>query len=196
MQDSGWFFFFGGGVTRNMGVVHKNFISFVALVPWRGALLQGVRGAIAPRTKEFWKFCYFFNEKYKFCWKISNLLKNYQIQRRSQNFGREHTLGARPRRGSGGRSPPDAREFSKLFIKISKENCKKMHYFSPFFKNILKNHAFIFRRFWRKTQSVEKKWFDKNSIETLIFFTIFGNVVAKNRAFGNKITFLQFFHLT
>ena len=53
MQDFG----FGGGLTRKMGVVHKNLISFVSMVTWREALLQGVwRAAAPPRSAEFWKF--------------------------------------------------------------------------------------------------------------------------------------------
>ena len=44
----------GGRLTRKMGVVHQNFISFVSMVTWREALLQGVwRAAARPRTDEF-----------------------------------------------------------------------------------------------------------------------------------------------
>ena len=47
MQD------FGLGVNSKNGGVHKNFISFVSMVTWREALLQGVWMAAAPpRTEE------------------------------------------------------------------------------------------------------------------------------------------------
>ena len=48
MQDFG----LGGGVNSKHGVVRKNLISFVAMVPWRGALLQVVRGASAHRGQK------------------------------------------------------------------------------------------------------------------------------------------------
>ena len=78
-------------------------------------------------------------------------------------------LWGRPREGPGGRSPPDARNFSNIsnnFLRIS----AKMHYFRLFTQNFT-NPALIFRAFWRKTQIVGKflKFFDENSIENVLF---------------------------
>ena len=74
-----------------------------------------------------------------------------------------------------------------------------MHYFSIFFKKFNKP-CVNFSRVWAKNTNFgnfEKfsKIFDKNSIGKFSeFLTIFGKVVAKNRAFGNTIIFLlQFF---
>ena len=51
MKDFG-FFFGRGGLTRKMGEVHKNFISFVSMLTRREALLQGVRRVAAPPSAE------------------------------------------------------------------------------------------------------------------------------------------------
>ena len=96
-----WFFFLGGGVTRKMGVVHKNFISFVSMITWREALLHGVwRAAAPPRSEEFWKFNKFFQINYiKF----------------AENCKIVNNLGLV---GGPGAEPPDARQFSKNSQKI------------------------------------------------------------------------------
>ena len=64
------------------------------------------------------------------------------------------------------------------------------------FSKKLTKHALIFRAFGRKLQIVGKFcedlgnfwWKFNGKIE---FFYIFGKIVAKNRAFGNNIFFLQ-----
>ena len=65
-----------------------------------------------------------------------------------------------------------------------------------YFQRKFKNPALDFRAFGRKTMgwgNFEKmlKIFDENSIEKLNFYLFLGKVVAKNRAFGNSIIFLQ-----
>ena len=65
-----------------------------------------------------------------------------------------------------------------------------MHYFSLFPTKLLK--AIVnFSRVWTKNTNCWDilKFFDKNSLEKLIFLSIFGKVVAKNRAFGNNNIF-------
>ena len=80
-------------------------------------------------------------------------------------------------------------EFSKFFF-------KKMHYFSIFYKNFIKI-CVTFSRVWTKnTNSWEifdkiLEICDENSIEKLNFYLFLGKVVAKNRAFGNSLIFLQ-----
>ena len=71
-----------------------------------------------------------------------------------------------------------------------------MHYFSLFFKKI-QFLIFNFCAFGRKTQLVVKilKIFGENSIEKLNFYLFLRKVVAKNRAIGNNIIFLQQFYL-
>ena len=59
----------------------------------------------------------------------------------------------------------------------------------------LKNTALIFRTFGQKYKLLGNfqkilKFFDKNSLK-IEFLSICGKVVAKNRAFGNNIIFLQ-----
>ena len=55
-------------------------------------------------------------------------------------------LGGRPRGGSGGRSPPDAGEFSKFFKKFLKKIAKNA-LFWPIFNQILKTLRY-FLRIW------------------------------------------------
>ena len=43
----------------------------------------------------------------------------------------------------------------------------------------------------RETFEKTLKFFDENSIEKLNFYLALGNIVAKNRSFGNIIIFLQ-----
>ena len=83
------------------------------------------------------------------------------------------------------------------FSKNSSENFEKSIILAYFSKS-LTNHALIFRAFGRKLQIVGKfekslEIFDENSIEKLNFYLFMGKVVAKNRAFGNNIIFLQQF---
>ena len=84
-------------------------------------------------------------------------------------------------------------KFSNVF-----ENFRKIHYFSIFFEKFNKP-CVNFSRVWTKTTIFWKileilKIFYENSIEKLNFYLFLGNVVAKNRAFGNNIIFLlQFF---
>ena len=90
------------------------------------------------------------------------------------------------------------RKFSKNFYR----KFRKVNYFSIFSKS-LANNALIFFAFGRKLQIVGKFWekfgnfeknleiFDENSIEELDFYLFLGKVVAKNRAFGNNIIFLE-----
>ena len=89
--------------------------------------------------------------------------------------------------GSPEAEPPDAGEMSKI--------CK-IQYFRLFWRIILKL-CVKFSRVWTKNTirggNFEKilKIFDENSIEKLNFYLFLGKFVAKNRAFGNNIIFLQ-----
>ena len=74
---------------------------------------------------------------------------------------------------------------------------RKIHYLTCFSKD-LTNHALIFRAFGRKTQIVGKLWenfesFWSKFIRKTELLAIFGKAVAKNRAFGNNIIFIQQF---
>ena len=69
----------------------------------------------------------------------------------------------------GPRTPENFRKFAKKFHK----KIAKMHYFSIFFN---------------KVQNYEL-----NSIDKFEFLSIFGKVLAKNRAFGNNTSFLRLF---
>ena len=89
-------------------------------------------------------------------------------------------------------------KFSKIFKHFLRK-LRKIHYFS-IFSNNLTNHPLIFHAFGGKLKllgNFEKilKFFD-NIIRKIEFLTIFGNAVAKNRAFGNNLISLQqfFFH--
>ena len=74
------------------------------------------------------------------------------IQLRRQDFGSGggDILGGRPRRGSRGRAPSDARKFGK-FPKNFLRKLQKMDYFRRFFKKIKKPCVKI-SRLGRKTQ--------------------------------------------
>ena len=90
--------------------------------------------------------------------------------------------------GGAPRTPENFRKFAKKFLK----KIAKRHYFMLFFK---KNYALNFCAFGRKTQLVGKILiiFVENSIEKLNFYLFLRKVVAKNRAFGNNIIFIQKF---
>ena len=98
--------------------------------------------------------------------------------------------------GPGADPPPDAGEFSKICNKILE--IANTHYFSLFFIKISKL-CVKFLRVWTKNttgwESYEKilEIVDENSIEKLNFYLFMGKLVAKNRAFGNNIIFLQQF---
>ena len=85
-------------------------------------------------------------------------------------------------RGSGivgGRSPPNAGEFSKICKKIHEENCQKCCIFAYFVKKFQK-HAVNFRAFERKNNYFgifEKtlKIFYENSMEKLNFSLFSGS---------------------
>ena len=80
------------------------------------------------------------------------------------------------------------RQFIGKFWKFLFRKWLKMHYFSIFFEKV--NKPWVnFRAFGGKTHCWEI--FDENSIEKLNFYLFLGKVVAKNRAFGNSIIFLQ-----
>ena len=87
----------------------------------------------------------------------------------------------------GGRAvAPGYRRIFECFQKISLKMAK-MYYFSLFFKNF-KNLALVFRAFGRKYNLLGNfLWKFNRKIESV---TIFGKVIAKIRAFGNKIIFL------
>ena len=75
-----------------------------------------------------------------------------------------------------------------------------MHYFSLFFYNMLRIMRLFLAGFGEKhkvLRNFERKLknFAKNSIETLKFFTIFGNVVAKIEPSEITSLFYNFFHL-
>ena len=85
------------------------------------------------------------------------------------------------------------RKFSNDFFR----KFRKFHYLSIFSKN-LTNHALIFLAFGRKLQIVGKFWQKYGNFwwkfnRKIAFLSILGKVVAKNRAFGNNIIFLQQF---
>ena len=94
----------------------------------------------------------------------------------------------------------DEKHIVGKFRKFSKNllwKLQKIHYFSIFFKKINK-HMRSFFAVWTKYTllgNFEKflKIFDKKFDRKIVFLTICGKVVAKNRAFGNNIIFLQQF---
>ena len=113
-----WFWW----LTRSMGVVHKNFISFVAMVTWRGDFAGG-SGAPAPRGEKNIENCVIFSmKKYKFWWKNCKIVKNFQLQGPARISIQEDTLRARPRGGSGGGVPRTPENFQK----ISKNSLRKL----------------------------------------------------------------------
>ena len=115
-----------------------------------------------------------------------------------KNFGGVHGFG-RPRRGSAGRSPSDAGEFSKMCKQIFLRKLQKMHYFNLFFENILRNHALLFRAFGRKSKIlgnflINFRKFSKNlfrkfrkSIILAYFSKNLTNHALIFRAFGQKL---------
>ena len=87
---------------------------------------------------------------------------------------RGDTFGGRPCRGSEDRAPPPPPPGAWEFSKICKEFKKlaKMHYFSPFFKKLLKSLC-NFSLVWAKNPNFREicekslKIYDQNSIEKL-----------------------------
>ena len=133
-------------------------------------------------------------------WKFYQLLK-FCICRPKQCRTQEKISGVqgygRPRRGSGGvapGTPENFRKFAKIFIKKIAKNAL----FWPTFQRKFKKPSVKFSRVWAKNNLVGKFWekfdfFDNNSIENWLFYLFWWKFVAKNRAFGNKIIFLQQF---
>ena len=62
-------------------------------------------------------------------------LSHSGVRRKNFRRGGGSRQGVRPRRGTGGRSPADGGEFSKICKKIPEENCKKCCIFAYFAKN-------------------------------------------------------------
>ena len=87
--------------------------------------------------------------------------------------------------GGGPRTQVNFRKFSKNFFR----KLLKMHYFSIFLKKFSKPCVNFSRVRTKNTNGQDiLKFFDKNSMEKVNFFTIFRKFVTK-RAFGNNIIF-------
>ena len=84
--------------------------------------------------------------------------------------------------------------FLKIYKKLYLENFEKSIILAYFSKN-LTNRALIFRAFGqtRKLLRNFEKILNEISIEKMNFYLFLGKHVAKNRAFGNNIIFLQQF---
>ena len=97
--------------------------------------------------------------------------------------------------GGPGAEPPGRRRIFENLQKYFLRKFQIMHYFGLFFKENLKTQRYIFARLDEKQLVGEslRKIFDENSIEKLNFYLFWGNFVAKTRAFGNNISFLQQF---
>ena len=140
-------------------------------LPWlqkAGCGCRGLRGRQPPRRKiEFWKCGIFQWKNINVAEKIENFLKQFiyccadRISVQGEHFRGSASQGVR------GRSPSDAREFSKTFKKNSFRKLQKCIILAYFSTN-LKNHALIFRRFWRNTQILEKLW-ERYTQTSLIF---------------------------
>ena len=97
----------------------------------------------------------------------------------------------------GGSRLPCKGEFSnfrrRVFENLKKylKKIAKMHYFQPICKIFQFSHVWTKNTTGREFFEKILKIFDENSIEKLNFYLFFGKVVAKNRAFGNIIIFLQ-----
>ena len=150
-------------------------------------------------TKEFWKFCILSMKKYKFCWKIAKLLKNFidrgsaRISVQGKHFNRVGLLGARECESPSPGGQRVIQNFQnnslrKLQIciilaisqQIYKEPCVTLSHVLA--KNI--NCWDILRKFWKDLIEFQLK---------IEFLTSFGPAVAKSRASGKNIVFRQFF---
>ena len=120
----------------------------------------------------------------------------YQQRRQDFGSGGGNILGGRPRRGSGGRRPPDARKVWK-FQKNFPRKLQKMDYFRRFFKKI-KKPCVKFSRIGRKTQLCGKflREFSKISLkiaQKCIILVYFQNPALNFRAFWRKTIVLEIF---
>ena len=103
---------------------------------------------------------------------------------------RGNILGGRPRRGSGGRSPPDARKFWK-FPKNFSRKLQKTDYFRRFFKK-LKTLREIFALWtknyilWEIFEKIFKNFFEKST--KCIIFVYFQNNFKTLRKFSRVLT--------